>query len=560
MFPLGTPLRVVRSAAADRAPLRGPVRVIVVLVQFSDKALTETKEHFEELFFSVGTRPNGSVRDYFREVTNNLIDIVGEVVGPYTLPKTIVQYANGASGTGTAQPNARTMAFDTATASNPDVNFALYDNDSDGFVDAFIVVHAGPGAESTGKTDDIWSHKWVLSGGAFSADSAKIFSYLTVPEDARIGVCCHELGHLLFGFPDLYDIDNSGEGIGNWCLMAGGSWGGGGDTPTHPSAWCKANQGWASVINQTTNANVSIPDVKTSRAVHRLWKDGGSGSEYFLVENRQKAQYDSDLPGEGLLIWHIDEAIATNADESHPKVALMQADGKRDLEKGNNRGDAGDPFPGSANNVSFTASSTPNSKSYGSVNTCVAVTNISPSAATMTARLSVKCTAKLKEVKEFAKEKREKEKEKDFKDFVKDKREKEFKEKEFKEKEFEGKHIVEKQVDKQVEKPITDKSTGFEKPGDKLADKQFDKPADKPGEGGFGFGGAAGQGQQGDLEARLASLEARLTAIEPFIDASLRPDLSQGALAAEDDLGEIQRQMQEGAAQAKRLYDTKPRD
>ena len=27
------------------------------------------------------------------------------------------------------------------------------------------------------------------------------------------------------------------EGIGNWCLMAGGSWNGGGDIPAHPSAW-----------------------------------------------------------------------------------------------------------------------------------------------------------------------------------------------------------------------------------------------------------------------------------------------------------------------------------
>ena len=67
----------------------------------------------------------------------------------------------------------------------------------------------------------------------------------------------------MFGFPDLYDTDGSSEGIGNWCLMAGGSWGAGGDTPTHPSAWCKANQGWVSVDNRTTNAIVNIPDVKS---------------------------------------------------------------------------------------------------------------------------------------------------------------------------------------------------------------------------------------------------------------------------------------------------------
>ena len=139
------------------------------------------------------------------------------------------------------------MARDAALAADADVNFAPYDNDGNGYVDAFIVIHAGAGAEETGSSNDIWSHKWVLAGGEYVADTTKIFAYLTVPEDSRIGVCAHELGHLLFGFPDLYDTDYISEGIGNWCLMAGGSWNGGGDMPAHPSAWCKANQGWVSV-------------------------------------------------------------------------------------------------------------------------------------------------------------------------------------------------------------------------------------------------------------------------------------------------------------------------
>ena len=200
-FPIGTPVHVVRSAAANRAPLRGTLRVIVVLVQFSDRAMGQTQQHFEDLFFSTGVLPNGSVKEYYREVTNGLIDIAGEVVGPFTLPQTLATYAHGASGTGTDLPNARTMALDAAQAADPTVNFAPYDNDGDGFVDAFIVVHAGPGAEVTGSHDDIWSHKWVLPSGPYNADGTKIYGYLTVPEDSKIGVCCHELGHLLFGFP-----------------------------------------------------------------------------------------------------------------------------------------------------------------------------------------------------------------------------------------------------------------------------------------------------------------------------------------------------------------------
>src|SRR4051812_24209678 len=44
-FPFGTPVASIRASAADRAPLRGAVRVIVVLVQFSDKALGQSAQH-----------------------------------------------------------------------------------------------------------------------------------------------------------------------------------------------------------------------------------------------------------------------------------------------------------------------------------------------------------------------------------------------------------------------------------------------------------------------------------------------------------------------------------
>src|SRR6187551_806313 len=47
-FPLGTSIDRVRSAAADRAPLHGTVRVIVVLVDFSDQHMTATTAHFDE--------------------------------------------------------------------------------------------------------------------------------------------------------------------------------------------------------------------------------------------------------------------------------------------------------------------------------------------------------------------------------------------------------------------------------------------------------------------------------------------------------------------------------
>ncbi len=529
-FPLGTSVERVRSAAADRSPLHGTLRVIVVLVDFDDLEMAQTQQHFDELFFSTGVVAGGSVREYFDEVTNGLVTLTGQVVGPYRMPRTLADYANGASGTGTAAPNARTMARDAVLAADPHVNFGPYDNDGNGFVDAFVVVHAGQGAEVTGSTGDIWSHKWVLSGGSYSTDGTAVYGYLTVPEDSRIGVCAHELGHLLFGFPDLYDTDNSSEGVGNWCLMAGGSWNGGGNTPAHPSAWCKVQQAWVTVQNVTANGAITVQDVKDAHRVFRLWKDGSSGQEYFLLENRQRTRFDAELPGDGLLIWHLDDAIADNSDETHYRVALEQADGQEHLESSANRGDAGDPFPGTADNRAFTTTSSPGSKSYGGLNTCVSVTAISDSAPVMTAHVTVTCgKSTLKDAKDTSKDR----KEKDVKDRAKDVKEL---------RKEAGKDVGDKSsfYDKRPEKPVTDKSVAYDKNWDaKLTDG---KPADAKLSDGWDWRGPSAGGPGGavdELQARLEALEAAVFgAVEPFIGEGLRPDLRDSALSDEPGAGD----------------------
>ncbi|KAJ6089270.1 hypothetical protein N7467_004486 [Penicillium canescens] len=384
-------------AALERTPLRGNIRTVVVLVEFPDRQMgTNAVQHFKDLFFSTGKIKTGSVTEYFNEVSGGKISLGGEVVGPLRMPRTLSDYAHGNSGMTDAAPNAQTMAADALNAVKGRVNFAPYDNDHNGYVDAFVVVHAGPGAEEIRDDNDrknnIWSLKWNLPAET-AVNGVNVFAFLTIPEYAKVGVAAHELGHLIFGWPDLYDDDLSSEGIGNWCLMAGGTWGGfpAGVKPCHPSAWCKVTQGWVDNILDTHPHSLTLDAVEDKRQVHRLWKNGDSASqEYFLVENREPIGFDQSLPGSGLLVWHIDDSRDNNKDERHYKVALMQADGLNQLATNSaGRGDSGDPFPGSTENKSFTFASNPNSRSYMGDDSRVSITNISAPAPTMTLDIAV---------------------------------------------------------------------------------------------------------------------------------------------------------------------------
>jgi immune inhibitor A len=257
-------------------------------------------EHFKRLFSSTQA---GSVNEYYKEASGGKVSLVGDVVGPFTLPKKLTDYAHGSSGFGSREPNSQTMARDAVNIVKATQNLDVYDINGDGVVDAFVVVHAGSGAEVDEDKNKLWSLQWNI-GDPVKVGNVSVYAFLTIPEDALLGVTVHELGHLVFSWPDLYDIDQSSSGLGSWCLMSGGSWNGfpAGSTPCHPSAWCKYKQGWVSATSDTENHPINLGDVKNTHEIHRLWENGDStSSEYFLIENRQRAKYDAALPGDGLL-------------------------------------------------------------------------------------------------------------------------------------------------------------------------------------------------------------------------------------------------------------------
>jgi len=220
-------------------------------------------------------------------------------------------------------------------------------------------------------------------------DGVHLYAYLTIPEDGRLGVIAHEMGHLLFQWPDLYDTDYSSAGLGNWCIMAGGSWNNDGDTPALPCAWCKAAQGWADVAVAAGKQTIALPRVMDHQRIWKLTNSALPSSEYFLLENRERQGFDAYLPGGGLLIYHVDDTRPANTNEPHYKVGLIQADALLDLEENISGGDDGDPYPGSTNNRTFDALSRPASLAHSGQPSGIAVREISDASLVMTCNVEI---------------------------------------------------------------------------------------------------------------------------------------------------------------------------
>ena len=282
-------------------------------------------------------------------------------------------------------------------------DWTIYDTDQDGTLDAVIALHSGFGAEyrnigdcnisdfnnrihSQGHNDSSgdWYDEtvdgyqpWTNSDNTISLSGyaiASVYDFICTDTPATPGVITHEWIHI-FGTPDLYgmivgasvsdafaidtgtskistvEVDLKVRGLGSYDVMSNARGPLIDGQPSSLSVYTKYLIGWMTPVEILSDGIYTLKPSNTdpnSALVirHPLFAFG----EYLLIEYRSASEYDVNLFGGGLLIYHVDDnqrvqggsTLPYGSAESHLKVAVIQSDGKYDIELGINNGDEGD--------------------------------------------------------------------------------------------------------------------------------------------------------------------------------------------------------------------------
>ena len=417
------------AAGAQFVPSTDPVRVLVILINFSDTTPTYTRDQLYDKIFghcdpacSCPPPVGCTLADYYRDVSYGQLNLQGDVFpsnGWYTTshphnyysPGTWGRFAKNYPGNmyGLAEE-----AIDVAHGLGAD--FSRYDNDHDGEADAVIIIHQGQGGEISNSTYDIHTNMVMISSGGAHARTYNgvVVDMITMGPElslvnsiVSVGQIAHEFGHQM-GLLDTYDYDSSSHGVGQYDLMSRGVWGSNPkvydpDHPVHPSAFQKVLLGWITptLITPANQGLQTLPAFETNPSLLKVPANPDDAREYYLLANLTRTGNHAGLPAEGLFIWHVDErALFQNTYEStgcsafFPVLALEQADGRFDLEKAVNLfpllwGDTTDAYPGGGAYRSFTGATTPNSRNHDCHLSGVAVRNISDPGSAMTLEVAV---------------------------------------------------------------------------------------------------------------------------------------------------------------------------
>ncbi|MET1086760.1 MAG: M6 family metalloprotease domain-containing protein [Arthrobacter sp.] len=355
---------------------------LVLLIDFSDFPQTIGRNEVDDFCNKPGYSGfgnNGSALDYFRDVSDGKLRYKNLVATYYRAQHPRTYYTDPAIAYGTRAQELIREALDKLVADG--FNFSNLTADSSGFIQALSVFYAG--ARSNAWSQGLWPHSWALATPYTLSGGRKFSDYqiTDLGNQLTLRTFCHENGHMICDFPDLYDYDsvNVGNGIGHYSLMC---FGGADKNPTQVEAYLKHAAGWSSrVTTLAAGTTATVEAGKNDFLIHAR-----NTSEYFILENRQQSGRDAALPDAGLAIWHVD-VNGNNSNEQmtasqHYECSLEQADNRFDLERRANAGDVEDLYGGAAG--TFGAATAPSSNWWDGTASGLEIEQVSAVGASMT--------------------------------------------------------------------------------------------------------------------------------------------------------------------------------
>ena len=368
-----------RGLLSGRLVSEGRVKGLTVLVEFTDVTTDITKAEVEALLNGDNYRENGnfcSVREYFRLMSGGKLDYTHVVVGPIKLSYNRRYY----------QYNLLVKEALDKAVNQFGINLADFDSNGDGIIDAVNFMYAGHTVYgSPGLSANLWPHNSVikLTYGNVKTHFYTIASLGRRRVDLSIGTFCHETGHLLCRWPDLYDYGKrdgdfeDSAGIGKYCLMGSGNHLNYGRTPAPVCAYLRDLVNWTEQEISLNTSGIYEAQHGDYGTILRYTTD--KPNEYFLIENRTQLGLDAYLPASGLAVYHCDTMGSNEwqggTPERHYQCGLLQADGHLDLEKNRNRGDAGDLF-GQVHGLALSYATEPSSKEWDRSDSGLSIANI----------------------------------------------------------------------------------------------------------------------------------------------------------------------------------------
>ena len=348
-------------------PLNGTPHSLVILLEFKDVKFQTTRQAFYNLLNQSGYSDNnatGSCRDYFIACSDSLFQPEFDVYGPYTLSKDVAYY--GEQKGDIHDTNAFDAFVEAVQLANEDIDFSQYDTNGDGKVDNIFFYYAGHNQAEGASENTIWPHSSNLQSRDIVLDGKQITTYACTSElkgsggtvMCGIGTFCHEFSHVL-GLPDWYDTSYGQYTVGSWSIMASGNYNNYGHTPPTYSSYERFYLGWLKpeqLKRPGAYAMQSLQETNSAYLIaaseHNLMGKSPSPNEFFMIEYRTQVGWDAYLPGQGMLVWHIDYSAGAWADNtpnnSNPMRMHLEEAGGRKTDSS-----ASDAYPGTRGVTSF---------------------------------------------------------------------------------------------------------------------------------------------------------------------------------------------------------------